>query len=52
MFEKEGVPVIAYTTGHNRDYHKPSDTKDKLDYKNLHRIVRLVFITMWEIANQ
>jgi len=51
MFEKEGVPVIAYTTGHNRDYHKPSDTKDMLNYKNLHRIVRLVFITMWEIAN-
>lgn len=52
MFEREGVPVIAYTTGHNRDYHQPSDTQDKLDYPNLYRIVRLVFITTWEIANQ
>jgi Zn-dependent M28 family amino/carboxypeptidase len=52
IFEMEGVPVIAYTTGHSRDYHQPSDTLNKLDYKNLHRIVRLIFVTTWEIANQ
>jgi len=51
MFEREGVPVIAYTTGHSRDYHEPSDTKDKLNYENLYRIVRMAFVTMWEIAN-
>jgi hypothetical protein len=52
MFERAGIPVLAYTTGRNRDYHKPSDTKNKLNYANLHSIARLIFVTTWEIANR
>ena len=52
IFERQRVPAIAYTTGYSQDYHKPSDTEDKIDYKNMHKIVRMVFATVWELANR
>jgi Zn-dependent M28 family amino/carboxypeptidase len=52
IFERGGIPSIAYTTGHSKDYHQPTDTAKKIDYNNMHRIVQLVFVTVWEIANQ
>jgi Zn-dependent M28 family amino/carboxypeptidase len=50
VFERSGVPVIAYTTGHSKDYHKPSDTANKIHYDNLTNITQMIFSTVWEIA--
>lgn len=52
-FARKGVPVIFYYDGMLKaDYHKPTDTPDKINY-NLHmKRTRLVFHTAWEMANR
>ena len=39
-FYKKKVPVLMLFTGAHEDYHKPSDTWDKLDYPGLARVAR------------
>lgn len=51
-FARKGVPVIFYFDGIHHDYHKPTDTADKIDYDLLEKRARLVFYTAWEIANR
>ncbi len=38
-FNSAGVPCLNFFTGAHADYHKPSDTADKIDYDDLDRIV-------------
>jgi hypothetical protein len=38
-FNQVGVPCLNFFTGTHTDYHKPSDTADKIDYEDLDRIV-------------
>jgi hypothetical protein len=38
-FNTAGVPCLNFFTGSHADYHKPSDTADKIDYDDLARIV-------------
>jgi hypothetical protein len=38
-FNGVGVPSLAFFTGTHADYHKPSDTADKIQYEDLDRIV-------------
>jgi hypothetical protein len=51
-FVKNNVPVIFYFNGTHADYHKPSDTPDKIEYDLLENRTRLVFHTAWEVANR
>ncbi|MFD2914691.1 M28 family peptidase [Psychroserpens luteus] len=51
-FAKNNIPVIFYFNGTHDDYHKPSDTPDKIQYDLLENRTRLVFYTAWEIANR
>lgn len=51
-FAKNNVPVIFYFNGTHDDYHRPSDTPDKINYDLLTNRARLVFYTAWEIANR
>ena len=51
-FAKRGIPVIFYFTGLHEDYHKISDTPDKLMYNKTATITKLVFHTAWQLANQ
>lgn len=51
-FAKNNIPVIFYFNGTHDDYHKPSDTPDKIDYDLLENRTRLVFYTAWELANR
>jgi hypothetical protein len=50
-FENVGVPVVYFFNGTHPDYHKPTDTWDKIQYDQMCETVRLVFLTTWEIAN-
>ena len=50
-FAKHNVPIIFYFNGTHADYHKPSDTPDKINYELLENRARLVFHTAWEVAN-
>ncbi|GGG44057.1 M28 family peptidase [Bizionia arctica] len=51
-FAKNNIPVIFYFNGTHADYHKPSDTPDKIRYDLLETRTRLVFYTAWELANR
>lgn len=51
-FAKNGIPVIFYFDGIHEDYHKPTDTPDKIDYVALQKRAQLIFSTAWEIANR
>jgi Zn-dependent M28 family amino/carboxypeptidase len=51
-FAKFDIPIIFYFNGVHEDYHKPTDTADKIDYEVLEKRAKLVFFTAWEIANR
>jgi len=51
-FAKNNIPVIFYFNGVHEDYHKKTDTVEKIDFEKLQRISRLIFLTAWEIANR
>ena len=51
-FAKNNIPVIFYFNGLHDDYHKPTDTIEKIDFKKIEKITRLIFLTAWELANR
>ena len=51
-FQAQLVPFIYYSTGLTEHYHRPGDEPATIDYQHLARVVRLVFGTAWQIANQ
>ena len=51
-FAKNNIPVIFYFNGIHEDYHKPSDTADKINFEILSKRTQLIFYTTWEIANR
>ena len=51
-FARKGVPIIFYFNGTHNDYHKPSDTPDKINYDLMAKRAQLVFYTAWEMANR
>ena len=51
-FAVAGVPMVLFNTGEHPDYHTENDTWDKLNYEKMERIVRLIYLTTWEVANQ
>jgi len=50
-YAKHGIPVIFYFDGTHVDYHRTTDTVDKIDFNKMTNITRLVFETGWRIAN-
>ncbi|MGB3005649.1 MAG: M28 family peptidase [Chitinophagaceae bacterium] len=52
-FVQKGVPIIFYYDGMLKaDYHKPTDTQDKIYYELMAKRTQLVFYTAWEMANR
>ncbi len=51
-FAKNNIPVIFYFNGVHEDYHKTTDTIEKIDLEKIQKITRLVFLTAWELANR
>ena len=51
-FAKNNIPVIFYFNGVHEDYHKVTDKVEKIDFKKIQTITRLVFLTAWELANR
>jgi hypothetical protein len=51
-FAKNDIPVIFYFNGTHADYHKTTDTIEKINFEKMTKIVQLVFHTAWEIANR
>ncbi len=51
-FAKNNIPVIFYFNGVHEDYHRPTDTPDKIEYDLLKKRTQLIFQTAWEVANR
>jgi Peptidase family M28 len=52
-FAQKGVPIIFYYDGMlGADYHKPTDTPDKINYALMAKRAKLVFYTAWDMANR
>lgn len=51
-FAKHGIPVIFYTSGDHEDYHKPTDTVENISFFRIRQVARLVFHTLWTVANR
>ena len=51
-FAEKGVPIIFYFNGVHPDYHRPTDTPDKINYKLMEKRAKLVFYTALEMANR
>jgi len=43
-FNQAGVPSLNFTTGAHTDYHKPSDTADKIQFEDLDRIADMAAV--------
>src|SRR5258708_3361391 len=50
-YAKHNIPVIFYFAGTHVDYHRTTDTVDKIDFIKMTSITRLVFETGWRVAN-
>ena len=50
-FAKVGVPIAFFTTGLHVDYHRPTDTPEKIDFKELQIVSKTVGAVGWELAN-
>ena len=51
-FAKKNIPIIFYFNGTHDDYHKVTDTPDKINYPLLKKRTELIFYTAWKLANQ
>jgi Zn-dependent M28 family amino/carboxypeptidase len=50
-FARHEVPALFFFTGVHEDYHRPTDTVDRIDLDKITRITRLVFHYGMAIAN-
>lgn len=50
-FAEKGVPILFYFDGVHKDYHRATDTPDKINYDMYARRAQLVFHTGWIMAN-
>ena len=51
-FARKGVPIVWYHTEGHPDYHRPSDTADKVNYEKLLEITRAAYLCLWRLANE
>jgi Zn-dependent M28 family amino/carboxypeptidase len=49
-YAQKGIPIIFYFGGPHQDYHRVSDTADKIDYEKMEKITRTIYATAWELA--
>lgn len=52
-FAKKGVPILFFYDGMlQSDYHKPTDTIEKINFELMEKRVRMIFHTAWDISNK
>jgi hypothetical protein len=50
-YASKGIPIAFFTTGLHPDYHRITDTVDKITFPKMTRIAQLVYETGFSIAN-
>ncbi|HUX07944.1 MAG TPA: M20/M25/M40 family metallo-hydrolase [Acidobacteriota bacterium] len=51
-FHGANIPAIFFFAAMTEDYHQPGDTADKMNIEKMRDIIRLAYLTAFEIANQ
>lgn len=51
QFARNGIPVVFFFSGLHADYHKPSDTADKIIYNRIEKVCRIVYRLGWKLGN-
>lgn len=51
-FAKNGIPSVFLFNGVHADYHRPTDSADKIEYDALAKRTQFAFVTAWELANR
>jgi len=51
-YARKGIPIIFFFDGVHEDYHRATDTADKIDYQKMEKVTRTIYMTAWEIANR
>ena len=51
-FAVKGIPAIFFFSGVHKDYHRPSDTIEKILFDKVERTGQLIFHTTWELVNR
>jgi len=52
-FAKKGIPILFFYDGMLKsDYHKPTDTIEKINWALYEKRTRMIFHTAWEMANR
>jgi Zn-dependent M28 family amino/carboxypeptidase len=49
-FARNGIPIIFFFTGVHEDYHRPTDTVEKILFDRMARIGRLIYTVGWKTA--
>jgi Zn-dependent M28 family amino/carboxypeptidase len=51
-FAKMGIPIAFFSDGLHVDYHRPTDTPDKIDYKLIQTVSKTVAAVAWVLGTQ
>jgi len=50
-FYPKRIPVLNFFTGSHEDYHRPSDTADKINYEGLERVAKFARAIVQDVAS-
>jgi Zn-dependent M28 family amino/carboxypeptidase len=50
-YAAKGIPIIFFFTGLHPDYHRVSDSIEKIDFEKMSHIAQLVYTIGWNVAN-
>ncbi len=51
-FAAKGIPAIFFFSGVHEDYHRTTDTVDKILFDKMELVTRHIFYLTWELANR
>jgi Zn-dependent M28 family amino/carboxypeptidase len=51
-FVLQDIPALWFFTGFHPDYHRSTDTADKINYPKMLRILQLSYLSAWVLADQ
>jgi hypothetical protein len=49
-FARKDIPVLFYSTGTHRDYHRVTDVEERIDYQKFLKVTRFSYKLGWNIA--
>jgi len=52
MYAQRGIPVVFFFGDVHPDYHRPTDTIDKINFAKMERVARLAFFVGWDVSNK